>query len=78
MTMYRRRIGMAPKGIVPVLRTPAEAGLQDAALGDPGHRGERRAKAGEMLCITVEAISCRLSWPSNGTNSRLSADSRRR
>ncbi len=45
------------KAIVPVLRTLAEGGFQGAALGDLGYRGERLAKAGEVLGITVEAIA---------------------
>ena len=45
------------KGIVPVLRSLAEGGFQGGALGDLGYRGERLAKAGEALGITVEAIA---------------------
>jgi transposase len=44
------------KGIVPVLRQLADGGFQGTALGDLGYRGERLAKAGEALGITVEAI----------------------
>jgi transposase len=43
------------KGIVPVLRSLADGGFQGPALGDLGYRGERLAKAGETLGITVEA-----------------------
>src|ERR1700693_698749 len=45
------------KGIVPVLRQLADGGFQGTALGDLGYRGERLAKAGEALGITVEAIA---------------------
>src|SRR5882757_8737792 len=45
------------KGIVPVMRSLADGGFQGAALGDLGYRGERLAKAGETLGITVEAIA---------------------
>jgi Transposase DDE domain len=45
------------KGIVPVLRTLAEGGFQGAALGDLGYRGERLAKAGQTLVITVQTIA---------------------
>ena len=45
------------KGIVPVLRSLADGGFQGPALGDLGYRGERLAKAGEALGITVEAIA---------------------
>jgi hypothetical protein len=41
---------------VPVLRQLADGGFQGTALGDLGYRGERLAKAGEALGITVEAI----------------------
>jgi hypothetical protein len=44
------------KGIVPVLRQLADGGFQGTALGDLGYRGERLAKAGEALGITVAAI----------------------
>jgi Transposase DDE domain len=44
-------------GIVPVLRELAFGGFQGAALGDLGYRGERLAKAGETLGITVAAIA---------------------
>jgi transposase len=44
------------KGIVPVLRALADGGLRGPALGDLGYRGERLAKVGETLGITVEAI----------------------
>ncbi len=45
------------KGIVPVLPTLADGGFQGPALGDLGYRGERLAKAGKTLSITVEAIA---------------------
>jgi hypothetical protein len=44
------------KAIVPVLRQLADGGFQGTALGDLGYRGERLAKAGEALGITVAAI----------------------
>ena len=47
----------ATKGIVPVLRSLADGGFQGPALGDLGYRGERLAKAGETLGITVAAIA---------------------
>ena len=40
---------------MPVLRSLADGGFQGPALGDLGNRGERLAKAGETLGITVEA-----------------------
>ncbi|HET6233523.1 MAG TPA: transposase [Acetobacteraceae bacterium] len=45
------------KGILPVLRSLADGGFHGPALGDLGYRGERLAKAGETLGITVEAIA---------------------
>src|ERR1700742_3298480 len=45
------------KAIVPVLRELADGGFQGPALGDLGYRGERLAKVGETLGITVEAIA---------------------
>jgi transposase len=45
------------KGVVPVLRALADGGFQGPALGDLGYRGERLAKAGEGLGITVKAIA---------------------
>jgi transposase len=45
------------KGIVPVLRALADGGFRGPALGDLGYRGERLAKVGETLGITVEAIA---------------------
>jgi transposase len=42
---------------VPVLRALADGGFQGPALGDLGYRGERLAKAGEGLGITVKAIA---------------------
>ena len=45
------------KGIVPVLHSLADGGLQGPALGDLGYRGERLAKAGETLGIAVDAIA---------------------
>ena len=45
------------KGIVPVLHSLADGGFQGPALGDLSYRGERLAKAGETLGITVEVIA---------------------
>src|SRR5580698_7787288 len=45
------------KAIVPVLRELADGGFQGPALGDLGYRGERLAKVGETLGITVKAIA---------------------
>src|SRR6202166_2029632 len=45
------------KGIVPVLRMLADGGFKGPALGDLSYRGERLAKAGEALGITVKAIA---------------------
>ena len=45
------------KGIVPVLRALADGGFRGPALCDLGYRGERLAKVGETLGITVEAIA---------------------
>jgi transposase len=45
------------KAIVPVLHSLADGGFQGPALGDLGYRGERLAKAGGTLGITVEAIA---------------------
>ncbi|WP_029009959.1 transposase [Azospirillum halopraeferens] len=45
------------KGIVPVLRQLAGRGFQGPAIGDLGYRGERLAKAGESLGITVQPIA---------------------
>ena len=45
------------KGIAPVLRLLADGRFRGAALGDLGYRGERLAKAGETLGITVKAIA---------------------
>jgi transposase len=45
------------KGIVPVLHLLADRGFQGPALGDLGYRGERLAKIGKMLGITVKAIA---------------------
>jgi transposase len=45
------------KGIVPVLRALADGGIRGPALGDLGYRGERLAKIGETLGITVYAIA---------------------
>jgi hypothetical protein len=42
------------KGIVPVLHLLADRGFQGPALGDLGYRGERLAKIGKMLGITVK------------------------
>ena len=46
------------KATVPILRSLAEGGFQGAALAHLGYRGQRLAKAGELLGITVEAIAC--------------------
>jgi transposase len=45
------------KGIIPVLRDLAGRGFQGPALGDLGYRGQRLAKIGETLGITVEPIA---------------------
>jgi len=45
------------KGIKPVLRQLAGQGFQGPALGDLGYRGERLAKAGEALGITIQPIA---------------------
>jgi putative transposase len=45
------------KGIVPVLRQLAGRGFQGPAIGDLGYRGERLAKAGEALGITIQPIA---------------------
>jgi hypothetical protein len=45
------------KAIVPVLRELAGGGFRGPAFGDLGYRGERLAKAGKALGITVEAIA---------------------
>jgi transposase len=42
------------KGIVPVLHQLAGRGFKGTALGDLSYRGQRLAKAGEALGITVE------------------------
>jgi hypothetical protein len=43
------------KGIVPVLRQLAGQGFRGPALGDLGYRGQRLAKMGEALGITIRA-----------------------
>jgi transposase len=45
------------KEIVPVLRTLATSGFTGTALGDLDYRGERLAKIGETLDISVAAIA---------------------
>ncbi|WP_169732814.1 transposase [Azospirillum halopraeferens] len=45
------------KDIVPVLRRLAGRGFQEPAIGDLGYRGERLAKAGESLGITIQPIA---------------------
>jgi transposase len=45
------------KAIGPILRALADGGFQGPAIGDLGYRGERLAKAGETLGITVETIA---------------------
>ncbi|WP_372399937.1 transposase [Azospirillum sp. HJ39] len=45
------------KGIVPVLRKIAGRGFQGTAIGDLGYRGQRLAKAGEALGITIQPIA---------------------
>lgn len=45
------------KGIVPVLREIAGRGFQGPAIGDLGYRGQRLAKAGEALGITIQPIA---------------------
>ncbi|MCW2240622.1 IS5 family transposase [Azospirillum canadense] len=45
------------KGIVPVLRQLVGKGFQGPAIGDLGYRGERLAKVGEDLGITIQPIA---------------------
>ncbi|MGA1859868.1 IS5 family transposase [Azospirillum sp. 11R-A] len=45
------------KGIVPVLRQLAEQGFQGPAIGDLGYRGNRLAKVGDGLGITIQPIA---------------------
>ena len=45
------------KGIVPVLRELASQGFRGPALGDLGYRGQRLAKIGEALGITVKPVA---------------------
>ncbi|HYG90751.1 MAG TPA: IS5 family transposase [Azospirillum sp.] len=45
------------KGIVPVLRQVAGRGFQGPAIGDLGYRGERLAKVGAALGITIQPIA---------------------
>jgi len=45
------------KGIVPVLRELAAQGFRGPALGDLGYRGERLAKAGAALGITIKPVA---------------------
>lgn len=44
-------------GIAPVLRQLAGRGFQGPAIGDLGYRGERLAKAGAALGITIQPIA---------------------
>jgi transposase len=45
------------KGIIPVLRDLAGQGFRGPALGDLGDRGQRLAKAGAALGITLEPVA---------------------
>ena len=45
------------RGILPVLRQLAKQGFRGPALGDLGYRGQRLARAGAALGITVEAVA---------------------
>jgi transposase len=45
------------KGILPVLRDLASQGFRGPALGDLGYRGQRLAKVGEALGISVEPVA---------------------
>ncbi|MBP2310634.1 transposase [Azospirillum melinis] len=45
------------KGIVPVLRQLAGRGFQGPAIGDLGYRGERLAKTGAALGISIQPIA---------------------
>ena len=45
------------KGIVPVLRELAGQGFRGPALGDLGYRGQRLARIGETLGITVKPVA---------------------
>ena len=45
------------KGILPVLRQLSGHGFQGPAIGDLGYRGERLAKAGAALGITIQPIA---------------------
>lgn len=45
------------KGIVPVLNQLAGRGFEGPAIGDLGYRGERLAKAGAALGITIQPIA---------------------
>jgi transposase len=45
------------KGIVPVLRDRAGQGVRGPALGDLGYRGQRLAKVGEALGISVKPVA---------------------
>ena len=45
------------RGIVPVLHQLAGRGFQGPAIGDLGDRGQRLAKAGEALGITIQPIA---------------------
>lgn len=50
-------IAVEKYGIVPVLRQLAGRGFKGPAVGDLGYRGERLAKAGEVLGIMVRPIA---------------------
>ena len=56
-SMFRSANQHDTKGVVPVLHSLADGGFQGPALGNLGYRGDRLAKAGETLGITVEAIA---------------------
>jgi hypothetical protein len=45
------------QAIVPIPRALADGGFQGPAIGDLAYRGERSARAGETLGITIEAIA---------------------
>ncbi|QCG95044.1 IS5 family transposase [Azospirillum sp. TSA2s] len=45
------------KGIVPVLRQLAGRGFEGPAIGDLGYRGERLAKAGAALGISIQPVA---------------------
>src|SRR3954452_18710659 len=45
------------KGIIPVLRELAGRGFQGPTLGDLGYRGQRLAKIGAALGLTIEPVA---------------------